>query len=494
MNRKQPKAVNRRSFLKVTAAGTAAIGTASAWPAKSYARIIGSNQRFNVAVIGLRGRGNSHLNGLAPHVTAICDCDSRFTEQRAEQFQAKHGRQLQIYEDYRDVAASPNIDAVSIATPNHTHSIIGIEALKQGKHVYCEKPISHNVWEGRQLVNAAREYDRVVQCGTQSRSSSALRRAVKFIRDGNLGSIRYVVGTCYKPRKSIGKLDRPLEIPDSVNYDLWCGPADKVDIYRPQLHYDWHWDFNTGSGDMGNQGIHQMDIARWCLGEDRLADTTLSVGGRVGYDDAGNTPNSQIVLHLFNSIPLIFETRGLPQAKQFQDNRWASSMDNYRGSQIGVVVQCEGGHVVIPSYSQAKVFDNDGQEVRSWAAGGNHYQNFIEAAQANDPTQLNAEIEQGHLSSALCHLGNVSHLAGHPAPLAEIKQAVSEFPNFTDSLSRLLEHLEANQIDLDAEPVVLGHRLEVDPQTETIKNSSQANELLKREGRGDFKIEAIQTA
>ena len=168
------------------------------------------------------------------------------------------------------------------------------------------------------------------------------------MQGGALGKIQYAIGTCYKPRKSIGKLDAPLQVPAHIDYDLWCGPAEKRDLLRPKLHYDWHWDFNTGNGDMGNQGIHQMDIARWFLGYDTISPRVLSIGGRLGYDDAGDTPNTQTVIHDYPEAPLIFETRGLPKAKQFQtpvvstsEKFWDRNMDRYRGSQIGVIIQCE---------------------------------------------------------------------------------------------------------------------------------------------------------
>ena len=200
------------------------------------------------------------MNGLKEHLVALCDCDENVLNKSATD------KDVQKFIDYRKLLEDKNIDVVSIATPNHQHSIMGIRAVMAGKHVYVEKPVSHNVWEGRQLSEAQTKFDRVIQCGTQSRSSPSLQKAVKWVQAGELGKILYAVGTCYKPRKSIGKLDKPLQVPKHINYDLWCGPAEKRSLFRPKLHYDWHWDFNTGNGDMGNQGIHQMDIARWFLG------------------------------------------------------------------------------------------------------------------------------------------------------------------------------------------------------------------------------------
>lgn len=477
----------RRTFVKTTAA----LG-AFALTAKSYGQVVGANERMNVGVIGLNGRGQDHFNGLNPYVTALCDCDQQVLEKRAAEFKKKYDKEVVQFIDYRELIASSDIDAVSIATPNHTHSIIGIEAAKAGKDVYVEKPVSHNVWEGRQLANAAKKYERIIQCGTQSRSSPSLKRAVKFVRDGNLGKIQFAMGTCYKPRKSIGKLDQALNIPDHINYDLWCGPAEKRDLYRPRLHYDWHWDFNTGNGDMGNQGIHQMDIARWFLGESTISPKVISIGDRVGYQDAADTPNSQTVFHAYENAPLIFETRGLPKSKQYQDNRWGSSMDNYRGSRIGVIVQCEGGHVVIPNYTSATAFDADGKEIRKWASGGNHYENFAEAVKERDPGKLNAQIAEGHISSALCHTGGVSHQVGTKCTLDDIKQAIDGDELFVESFNRLVEHLQANEVNLDGESLTLGKILEFDVQSETVTNDEAANKLMSREYRSEFDVEGVE--
>ncbi|HMO93650.1 MAG TPA: Gfo/Idh/MocA family oxidoreductase [Pirellulaceae bacterium] len=477
---------NRRDFLKSTAAASAL-----SIPAISYTRVLGSNERVNVGVVGLRGRGAEHLSGLRDYVVAVCDCDSQILAQRAGDFKRTHDRELITYVDYRELLSNDDIDAISVATPNHTHSLISIEAVKSGKHVYCEKPVSHNVWEGRQLVNAARKFGKIVQSGTQSRSSSAIKRAVQFVQSGNLGEIQYALGTCFKPRKSIGKLAHPLTIPKHIDYDLWCGPAEMRELYRPSLHYDWHWDFNTGNGDMGNQGIHQMDIARWFLGEQLLAPRVLSIGGRFGYEDAGDTPNTQTVIHIYENAPLIFETRGLPSSKQFQDSRWDSSMDNFRGSRVGVIVQCSGGHVLIPSYSEATAYDVNGVEIRTWKAASDHYLNFIEAVKANDTSLLNADILEGHISSALCHVGGVSHQVGEVTPVDSIRESTQEIPLFAESFERMLEHMTANQIDLTEDALVLGKYLDIDPLTEQVLNSPTANSMMSRDYRPGFVVDAI---
>ncbi len=482
--------VNRRNFLK----SSVVVGSTISLPAAAYGRVMGSNDKVRCGVIGLNGRGNDHIRGLSENVVAYCDCDEGLLNRKAD------GKGVAKFVDYRKLLDSKDIDAVSIATPNHQHSIMGIRAAMAGKHVYCEKPVSHNVWEGRQLSLAQTKFDRVIQCGTQSRSSPSLQNAVKYVQSGALGKIKYAIGTCYKPRKSIGKLEQPLQIAKEVNYDLWCGPAEKRSLFRPKLHYDWHWDFNTGNGDMGNQGIHQMDIARWFLGYDTVSPRVLSIGGRLGYEDAGDTPNTQTVIHDYPVAPLIFETRGLPKAKEFQNvddpkskTYWDRNMDDFRGSRIGVIVQCENGYVVIPSYSSAKAFDNDGQEVQAWTGGGDHYANFLDAVSTNNQSKLNGPIIEGHISSALCHTGGVSHQLGSNISLADIESELSsECDIFKDSLKRMTEHLKANQVDIDSgAALTLGADLKFDTATEQVTNHEKANQMMSREYRAGFEVPNI---
>ena len=478
--------IKRRQFLAST---TAAAGIALTSKAHAQKASTQKSPELRVAVIGVRGRGKSHINGLANNVVALCDVDEKILDDRVKQFEDKTSRKIQRFTDFRKLVESDEIDAVSIATPNHTHCMIAIAACAAGKDVYCEKPISHNVWEGRQLVNAARKHDRIVQCGTQSRSSPSLQEAVEFVRGGVLGKIQYAIGTCYKPRQPIGKLDKPLTIPAHVDYDLWCGPAEKADLYRPKLHYDWHWDFNTGNGDTGNQGIHQMDIARWFLGEQTVAPRTLSIGGRVGYEDAGNTPNTQIVLHDYEAAPLIFETRGLPKSKKAQasESKWKSSMDSYRGSQIGLIVQCEEGHVVIPAYTSATAYDADGKEINTWTEGGNHFANWVQAVKQRDRSLLNAEVLEGHLSSALCHIGNVSHRLGKPATSDSIQATIGDNKLFGDSFERMADHLSKNGIDIASTPITLGADVVLNPETESSEVEEVAT-MLRRKCRTGFEI------
>ncbi|MFO1052800.1 MAG: Gfo/Idh/MocA family oxidoreductase [Planctomycetota bacterium] len=426
-------------------------------------RVLGSNEDLRIAVVGVRGRGQDHVGGFekvkGARVVALCDVDSEVLASRAADFEKKQQRKLTTFADVRRLLEEKDIDAVSIATPNHWHTLIAIWAMQAGKDVYVEKPVSHDLREGEALVRAAQKTGRIVQCGTQCRSSVGLQTAVAFVREGGLGRIRVVRGLCYKPRPSIGKVDGPQPVPASVDYELWCGPAAKDPLTRRNLHYDWHWVWSTGNGDLGNQGIHQMDIARWILGEGALPAASYSFGGRVGYVDDGQTPNTMVTVHEYSSAPMLFEVRGLPRA------RGAKDMDRYLGASIGVVVHGERGWMTIPSYSDAYVYAPDGAKVGEFKGGGDHFANFVEAVAARDASKLNGPIVEGHLSSALCHLGNISLRMGAPSEPKAIAEAVAADVAGAEAQARLREHLAANEVDLGITPLAMGARLSLDPVT-----------------------------
>lgn len=486
--------LTRREFLGTSALAATAATVGMTFTSRASAKDIAD---IRVAQIGFNGQGGNHIEASHDNIVALCDADEAVLNRMAERFQERYKKSVDKFTDFRKLLERQDIDAVSIATPNHTHAWIAVSAAQAGKDVYVEKPASHNIWEGRQMIAAARQNNRVMQIGTQSRSSQSLADAVAFVQSGALGPILYAIGTCYKPRPSIGKLDHPLVIPSSVDYDLWCGPAAKKDLYRPRLHYDWHWDTNTGNGDMGNQGIHQMDIARWFLGERKLAPRAVSIGGRLGYDDAGNTPNTQTVLLDYERAPLIFETRGLPRSKAAQAN-WGDSMDRFRGSGVGVIVQCEKGYVLVPSYTRAEAFDHAGQSIKAWQTDHDalkaHQQNWLSAVAARDPSQLNAEIQEGHLSSSLCHLGGVSHALGKPAPAGEIADRIKGNELLSISFDRMASHLRANGVDIDGGDHLLtfGEWLTVDPATERFVDNDDANALRGRQQRNGYEVPDLE--
>ena len=478
------KSLNRRSFIKSTALGAAAFSL----PARSWAQVEGSNSDVRVAVVGFGGRGKDHISGFGKlsgvRVTALCDADDAVLNREAEKFKAD-GKPVEAFTDIRKLLESKNVDVVTMATPNHWHALGGIWAIQAGKDVYSEKPVSHNVWEGRQFVNAARAHKKIVQTGTQSRSSrEGIGAAVEWVKAGNLGKILIARGLCYKPRPSIGKVTEPQPLPAGLDYDLWCGPAEKLPLMRKRLHYDWHWVWNTGNGDLGNQGIHQMDICRWFLGEQTLAPFVVSAGGRLGYIDDGETANTQIIYQGYAKAPLIFEVRGLPE------KTGAKNMDKLKGASVGCIIECEGGYVVVPNYASATAYDKDGKQMHEpWKGGGDngsHMGNFIKAVKSRKVEDLYADIEEGHLSSALCHTGNISYRLGAKKNPNEIKEAMSSHKGMVESWNRMAEHLAANDVDITKEKVALGVPLKMDVKTEKFIGNAKADEMLTRNYRAPY--------
>jgi hypothetical protein len=474
--------VNRRSFIKSTALTAAA----ASLPARSWARILGANDDIRAAVVGFNGRGRDHIRGLGGlpgvRITALCDVDSRILEAEVKRYKDKN-QSVEGFTDIRKLLESKDVDVVTFATPNHWHSLGAIWAIQAGKDVYLEKPVSHNVSEGRRVVEFARKHNRIVQAGTQSRSSlTGIKEAVAWVRAGNLGKILVSRALCYKRRDSIGKVDGPQPIPPEIDYELWCGPALKLPLMRKRLHYDWHWVWNTGNGDLGNQGIHEMDVARWFLGVNELAPRVFSVGGRVGYIDDGETPNTQVILQEYPAALLIFEVRGLPT------KTGAREMDRYKGAGVGNVVECEGGYVMVPNYTSAVAFDKNGQQIRDFKGSESHYGNFIKAVRSRKYTYLNADILEGHLSSALCHTGNISYFLGSQKSPDEIREAIKGNKETAEAFGRMGEHLAANGVDITKDKLTLGVMLKMDPKTERFVGNAKANELLTRPYRPGFVV------
>ena len=486
----------RRSFLQTSLFAA----TAATFSARSWAQVEGANSDIRIGAIGFRGRGMENLGNMLKsqgvRMTGLCDVDESVLAKGKDYF-GKQGHTVETYRDMRKMLESKDVDAVMVATPNHWHALAAIWAVQAGKDVYVEKPVSHNVFEGRKLVEAAQKYGRIVQAGTQSRSSAGLHQAAQYASEGNLGKLQWARGTCYKRRISIGKVDGEQPIPAGIDYDLWCGPAPMKPLMRAQLHYDWHWVWDTGNGDLGNQGIHQVDIARWFLGEPKLSPSVMSIGGRLGYVDDGETPNTQILVYGYEKAPLYFEVRGLPSAAESKE------MDKYRGAAIGVVVQYENGYLAIPSYTAVAAFSNDGEMIKRWgtypkpkegvdpgdSGSGkmeDHQTNFIQGVRTRNSAKLAGSIEGGHISSALCHLGNISHRLGKTRDAGEIREQVKADANVSEALGRALEHLEANNVDVKKDQLTYGVPLKFNPDTERFIDNAEADRQLTREYRAPY--------
>jgi predicted dehydrogenase len=432
-----------------------------------------ANDEIRVGVVGLGGRGTgAHVPSFQKQqgvtVVAVSDPDRQRMAAAAKLIESRYGHAADQHVDMREMFDRKDIDVIGNATQNYWHGLSTIWACQAGKHVYVEKPLSHYIWEGRQMVNAARKYDRIVQCGTQRRSQSSIAKGIEWIREGHLGKIRYVTAFANKPRSSCGKRDTPLPIPEHVDFDLWCGPARKVPIYRNQLQYDCSFDWNTGDGESCNQGVHEVDVARWCLGETQLPRRALSMGGRFLFNDACDVPNTQIIYYDFPTAPVLYEVHNLRKAKGSNDP------PDFRGERVGVVVECEGGTV---SLFRGAAWDKDGKQVATFSGGGDHFVNFIAAVRNGRPEDLNAEVEVGHVSTSVCHTGNISYRVGAVAPASRQRAAVADIPVLAEMYDRFVAHLKANEINVDS--ATLGPWLEIDRENERVREHERANELVR---------------
>jgi predicted dehydrogenase len=492
---------SRREFLErsaILSAAAAALGTGAATAEEpTAARTRSVNDKIRVAVVGVRGRGMSHVEGFAGknncEITVVCDCDEGVIGRAMKSIEAKQGAAPKFEKDIRRVVESKDIDVVSIATPNHWHALMAIWAMQNGKDVYCEKPVSHNVREGRLIVEAARKYNRVCQCGTQSRSNPGMRDSIAHVHSGKIGKVDLAIGLCYKLRPSIGRVSGDQAPPATMDYDLWCGPAPLVPPHRKTsngtVHYDWHWIWNYGNGDLGNQGIHEMDKARWGLNKNALPNSVVACGGRFGYVDDGQTANTQVSLFDFGDAKLVFEVRGLPSVNPYPHGVEArkKTPTNF----VGNIWSGSEGMVVCPDYQSGIAFDKSGKEVARFKGGSDqfHFDNFVKAVRSRKAEDLNGEILEGHLSSALCHLANISYRLGSEMSFDKDITGFSDCAEAESAIKRMKEHLGANKVDLAKAIGRVGSKLALDPKAERFTGgNAQANAMLFREYRKGFEV------
>ncbi|HTS68242.1 MAG TPA: Gfo/Idh/MocA family oxidoreductase [Terriglobia bacterium] len=430
--------INRRDFMKTTArtgAGLAALGGISFFAKPE--RVFGANDRVRIAVVGLHGQGWSHVHEYSEmpdvEIAAVCDVDENVMSGRVDQMvnQMKLKKPA-TFVDLRKLLEDKSIDAISIATPNHWHSLQAIWGCQAGKDVYVEKPMCHNAWEGRQLVRAAQKYNRIVQHGTNSRSGAAIIEGVQKMNDGLIGEVYLSRGLCYKWRKSIGHAaEEP--VPAGFNFDLWTGPAPMKPFTKNRYHYNWHWVWDTGNGDFGNQGIHELDVARWGLGV-KYPNRVAAIGAHVMFDDDQTTPNVLNVAYEFDMPDgrkrlLEFEVRhwmtnheadiGLPA---FGGGEVPAALGNAaeakgkrKGPQntVGNIFYGSKGYLAMNGYDSYKTWMGEEQEPGIHAAaGGNNWANFIACVRSRKKEDLKAPIEEGLISCTLLHLGNASYRVG----------------------------------------------------------------------------------
>jgi predicted dehydrogenase len=478
---------HRREFLQrsATLSAAAAAGSPLLSAAADEKKVGSANEKLRVAVVGVNGRGMAHVDGFAGkhncEVAVICDCDEAVINKAMKEVDKKQGAAPRYEKDIRKVLDDKSIDIISIATPNHWHALMAVWAMRAGKDVYGEKPACHNVHEGRLMVKAARKYNRICQTGTQSRSNAGMREAIEYVHT-ELGKVHLAYGTCYKGRGSIGDagLKRGDQTPPkTMDYDLWTGPAALKMPHRNgshgPVHYDWHWVWNYGNGDFGNQGVHEADKARWGINAG-LPLSVVSIGGRVGYIDDGETPNTLLSLFEYPDAHLIFEVRGL-------------KTDKYLGAGVGNIFFGEKGYVVCPSYSSGIAYDPDGKKLREFKGGGDHFGNFVKAVRSRKHTDLNCDVEEGHKSAVLCHLGNISYRLGQEATLDKPMDAFTGCKEAVEALDRMKKHMTANGVDLAKAVGRLGAKLKFDPEKEAfVENNATAKEMLFREYRKGFDI------
>ncbi len=466
----------RRSFLKNVSAA-AAVTAAPMFISKN---VFGANDRINVAILGVNGRGNDHIDGFMElenvQVTTLCDPDKNVLEQRGREFQEKFGKKVKLVQDLRKVLDDKKIDAVSIATPNHWHSLATIWACQAGKDVYVEKPMSHNVFEGRKAVEAARKYNRIVQHGTQNRSSKRMRNTIAAVHSGKYGKLLVSKGYCCKPRWSIGF--KPFKQPPAnLDYDIWVGPALDDRYHENLVHYNWHWFWHTGNGDTGNQGVHEMDKARWAIKDATWPTKVWAMGGRYGYDDQGETPNTQLAVMEFGDVLLVFETRGLVDGdskmhrkvtNEFYTTEGKIEDDKFFPKNGGAPVQLDDFELTIRPQD--------------------HFANFIDAVRSRDMADLNADVLEGHYSAGLCHLPNISMRLGHEVPFQTPKQVVDNEVAF-DSFQLIEKNLGWGVgLDLHNMTYQYGRELTFDPENETFVGDEEANEMLTRTYRKPYVV------
>ncbi len=437
---------NRRNFLKRMGMAGAGFGV-TGFPhlVQGMGHGVRANSLIQLAVVGLGNKGGAHIKDLfeepGARVVAICDPDRARLEENEALFKER-GREVGCYTDYQELLSDERIDGVVIASPNHWHALMGIWACQAGKDVYLEKPVTHDIWEGRQLLKAARTYKRVVQAGTQNRSDDGFRAAAEYIRAGKLGRILWVHGIWYQKRESLGRVAGPQAIPSSVDYDLWTGPAPLEPLRRSRLHYDWHWDWSTGNGDFGNLGMHQLDDCVWILRKTGLPHRFFSGGGRVSWDDDGETPNTQWAVFDFGDVPMMVEVRNLPH------KRGVDYMDSLRGVRRGNVIHCEGGTFIGGRFG-GRIFDASGKRLEQFPGdgGATHMANWLQAVRSRDASTLRAEIEDGIGSARLCHLANTAFRSGYGMTQKEW-MAQAEFHAAVEAAGRSFgEHLARNGMD-----------------------------------------------
>ncbi|MDX1944817.1 MAG: Gfo/Idh/MocA family oxidoreductase [Pirellulaceae bacterium] len=480
----------RRQFLQTTAAASTAYSLFTISGTKASGKVIGANDRIRVGVAGINGRGNSHIDGLAGmdkvQVACLIDPDSSLFDSRSQRVEAKGGSRPKCVQDIRQALEDKTLDAITVATTNHWHSLITIWSCQAGKDVYVEKPMSHNVFEGRKCVEAAKKYGRVVQHGTQQRSSSGKAKEIAAVHSGKYGDLLVSKGYCCKSRWSIG--NKPIETPPaSLDFNLWLGPAEQQDFHKNLVHYNWHWFWQTGNGDIGNQGVHEMDVARWAIKGATLPTRVHALGGRFLPDgpDQGETPNMQLAVMEFGQVLLVFETRGLVGKKEFAS--FPNQVTNEFYTTEGVI---KGGKFYPKGSDKGE--DLKHTEGITVAPGG-PFGAFINAMRTRKPEDNNCDAEVAHYSSALCHLANISYRLGKPGNYDQARESIGKNELVVAALNKIHANAGGVGVPIASTKYTVGPSLSFDPASEKFvgEQVSAANQLLTRPYRAPFVVPEV---
>jgi predicted dehydrogenase len=482
---------SRRAFMKSSLA--AGVGLTLASP---FSRVRGANNTVRVAVVGINGRGGSHISGFEEidgvQVAALCDVDSKVLKSKAAAFEKKYNHKVDTYVDIRKLLENKDIDAISIATPNHWHSLATIWGCQAGKDVYVEKPCSHNIFEGSKCVEAARKYNRIVQHGTQSRSSRGWAKQIAAVQSGKYGKLLVSKGAASKNGKgrwSIGF--KPIqEPPETLDFNIWLGPAPQQPYHENIVHYNWHWFWDFGNGEIGNQGVHQMDIARWAIGDSALPISAMSMGGRwvetteghPPFTDQAQTPNCQMTVMDFGGPLLLFEVIGLVDRVGVDGKKYPPNVGNEFYLEAGAI---KGGKF----YPKGSDKPEDLVDVDVQMGPGDHFENFIYAVRSRKVTDLNADIAKGHPSAACCHLGNLSYRLGEQVAGTTRPDVLDKHEEIAKSWEKVLDTVKgAIGLDVSKATYQLGPMLKFNPKTEKFVGNKEANKLLTRPYRKPFVV------
>ena len=485
------KNISRRSFLKSSlSVSTVAVGGASLFTLTGptvRGNVVGANERVRLSIAGAGGRGTdlaSNMFGKIDDVqiVTVVDADTRRMGASAEQIEKKCGQRPVPVQDYRKMLEDKNIDAVVVASCNHWHSLMGIWACQAGKDVYVEKPCSQNLFEGRKLVEAAKKYKRIVQHGTQRRSEETWARATAAVRSGKYGKLVAAHAFAHRPRGPLGF--KPVkEPPTQLDWNLWIGPAAMTDFHENLVPYNWHWFWNTGNGEIGNNGVHYFDLCEWAFGDRKHPDSVISFGARFvkdpknDYKDQAETPTIQFILYDFGGIPLIFESCNL-----------AGPKEKWRPREEAEFVMEEGfirGNNFVSKDGKSEKID---VEFTMPSPGGN-YANFVQVVKNRDSVTQNAPIENGHYSAGICHWGNAAYRMGKPDSLKSIREKMGNNAIMQESIDQTLANLGdvfGDSVKIEDIPFQVSPKLKVDKDKEKFVDNAEANQFLTRVPRAPF--------